>query len=74
VTVLESRPSIDDRFAVGYCACQPQPVVSNARKRLPDRPVVQLIRRDLFTGVVRPRTVAEKRRQEKQALNGSELW
>jgi hypothetical protein len=74
VTLLESRPSIDDRFAVGYCPCRPEPIVSDARKRKPARPTVQLIRRELFTGVERPRTAAEKKRQEKVALKGSELW
>lgn len=74
VTVLEGHPSIDDRFAVGWCDCAPQPVDNNPRHRTPTRPTVQLIRADLFTGVARPRTGAEKKRQEKVALKGSELW
>lgn len=72
VTILGAHPSIDDRFALGYCTCAPEPVVSDPRRKRVTRPVVQLVRNDLFTGPIAP-TLSPKKR-ERQALKGSELW
>ncbi len=68
----EARPSVDDRYAIGYCeSCCPLPVIdpNDHQKTKPrNRRVVQLVRSDLWS----PDLLAERRRQARirQLFNG----
>ena len=63
VTVSEARPSLDDRFAVGYCpTCAPAPnayVDTAVKKRRVAQPVVPLVRADLWD----PAVITERKRR-----------
>lgn len=58
-----AHPSLDDRYAVGYCSGACTPVPETIAGYTPPRPTVQLIRDDLFD----PQALNEPRRQRRRS-------
>jgi len=62
--VIAARPSIDDRYAVGYCPCTPQPVSSDPKTPPRERPTVHLVREDIWRPeILDKRREADRRRR-----------
>lgn len=63
VEPVASRPSLDDRYAVGHCArCTPRPKLVNGKMRPAVRSTVALVRADLYDDD-RARAAARHRRE-----------
>jgi hypothetical protein len=72
---IEARPSIDDRYAVGYCIrCSPIPMIDpndHTKTKPLNRKTVQLVRSDVWD-----LAVLERRRQlarQRRLFNGKRL-
>lgn len=60
--ILDSRPAVDDRFAVAYCDCSP-------RRGTFERPVVHAVREDIW----KPTTIAQRRAADERRKLMTEL-